>query len=80
MRRPKLMTSSLAESPICPIPSPVRPRAPEDTDLSTDISPPILIKCQGASLPTLDLPRVSGPLKTDLGDLVMEVAVVRSVQ
>jgi chemotaxis protein CheX len=50
----------------------------EEIGLSVDISPPLLIKGNGASLSTLDLPRVSVPLKTDLGDLVMEVAVIRS--
>ena len=49
-----------------------------EIDLSVDISPPLLIKGKGASLSTLDLLRVSVPLKTDLGDLVMEVAVIRS--
>lgn len=52
----------------------------EEIGLSTDISPPLLIKGKGASLSTLDLPRVPVPLKTDQGGLVMEVAVVRSVQ
>lgn len=50
----------------------------EEIGLSMDISPPLLIKGKGASLSTLELPRVAVPLKTDLGDLVMEVAVVRS--
>lgn len=50
----------------------------EEIGLRMDISPPLLIKGKGASLSTLDLPRVAVPLKTDLGDLVMEVAVIRS--
>ncbi|MDP6348322.1 MAG: chemotaxis protein CheX [Chloroflexota bacterium] len=50
----------------------------DEIGLSMDISPPLLIKGKGASLSTLDLLRVSVPLKTDLGDLVMEVAVIRS--
>ena len=35
----------------------------EEIGLTTDISPPLLIKGKGASLSTLDLPRVSVPLR-----------------
>ena len=49
----------------------------DDKGLSADISPPVVIHGKGASVSTLDLPRIAVPLKTGIGPMTVELAIAK---
>ena len=49
----------------------------DDKGLSADISPPVVIHGKGASVSTLDLPRIAVPLRTGIGPMTIELAIAK---
>ena len=49
----------------------------DDKGLSANISPPVVIHGKGASVSTLDLPRIAVPLKTGIGPMTVELAIAK---